>query len=107
MRISTKVLKVVQAEKISPDELLMMLRAAAFTSLRGCNLRYFQWLFVRKGDVLLDMQRVELMEIGRGQDRMLEEHEACDGDGCRQCGWSGQVSRAVQDQTATAMNAVS
>jgi hypothetical protein len=101
MRISNKVLKVLQAEKISPDELMTMLREAAFTSLRGCNLRYFQWLFVRKADVLLDMQRADLMEIGRGQNRMLEEHDQCDGEGCRDCGWAGEISRAVNDATLT------
>ena len=101
MRITAKVLKVLQTEKISPDELMTMLREAAFTSLRGSNLRYFQWLFTRKGNMLLDMQRADLMEIGRGQNRMLEEHDACDGEGCRTCGWAGVVSRAMQDPTAS------
>ena len=94
-----------QAEKISPDELMHMLVGSAFTSLRGCNLRYFQWLFVRRGEMLVDMQRVDLVEIGRGQNRMLEEHDECDGEGCRDCGWAGQVSRAISDPTAQAMNA--
>jgi len=107
MKISTKALRVLEAEKISPDELMQMLIEAAFTSVRGCNLRYFQWLFVKKGDVLLDMQRADLVEIGRGSNRMLEEHDACDGEGCSACGWAGQVSRAISDPTAQAMNAAS
>lgn len=105
MQISDKVLRVLQAEKISADELYHMLDSVAFTSLRGCNRRYFQWLFRIDGNQLQDMQRVELVEVGRGRDRMLEEHEPCEGQGCRDCGWAGQVSRAIQDTTATAMHA--
>lgn len=105
MQISTKVLRVLQAEKISADELHQMLEAVAFTSIRGCNRRYFQWLFRLDGNQLQDMQRLELVEIGRGRDRMLEEHDACDGEGCRTCGWVGSVSRAIEDTTATVMHA--
>lgn len=104
MQISSKVLRVLQAEKISADELYQMLDSVAFTSIRGCNRRYFQWLFRVTGNVLSDMQRVDVVEIGRGRDRMLEEHEPCDGEGCRMCGWVGSVSRAVEDATATAMH---
>lgn len=105
MQISGKVLKVLQAEKISADELYRMLEEVAFTSLRGCNRRYFQWLFKVDGNQLQDMQRVDVVEVGRGKDRMLEEHEACNGEGCRSCGWVGSISRAIQDTTATAMHA--
>lgn len=107
MQISNKVLRVLQAEKIPASELYQMLDEVAFTSIRGCNRRYFQWLFRIEGNLLQDMQRLELVEVGRGRDRMLEEHEACDGEGCRECGWIGAVSRAIQDTTATAMHAAS
>jgi hypothetical protein len=105
MQINGKVLRVLQAEKISPEELYRMLDEVAFTSIRGHNLRYFQWLFKMKDNVLEDMQRVDLVEIGKGQNRMLEEHEPCSGEGCRECGWAGVVSRAVVDTTAGAMQA--
>lgn len=105
MQISAKVLRVVQGEQISPDELYRMLGELAFTSLRGCNRRYFQWLFRVEGDVVLDMQRLDLVEVGRGRDRMLEEHEPCDGEGCRVCGWAGHILRGVDDSTAQAMHA--
>lgn len=105
MQISRKVLRVLQEEQISPTELYRMLDELAFTSIRGCNRRYFQWLFQIVGNQLQDMQRMDLVEIGRGRDRMLEDHDACDGEGCRECGWVGQVSRAIEDTTATAMHA--
>lgn len=106
MQISTKVLKVLKAENISAEELRRMLNKMALTSIRGCNRRYFQWLFQMNSTntVLSDMQRLDVVEIGRGQNRMLEEHEECGGEGCRTCGWVGQVSRAVQDATAVAMS---
>jgi hypothetical protein len=105
VQINDKVLRVLQAEKISADELYHMLDEVAFTSLRGCNRRYFQWLFLVKDNVLQDMQRVELVEVGRGPHRMLEEHEPCNGAGCRACGWIGSVSRAIEDTTERAMHA--
>jgi hypothetical protein len=100
MKISEKVLKVLTVEKISPEELQHMLTEAAFTSIRGCNLRYFQWLFLKQADVLQDMQRVDLVEIGRGTNRMMEVHDPCNGEGCRECGWAGELSRAVDDTSA-------
>jgi hypothetical protein len=100
MEVSKKVLRIMQEEKISAAELRQMLDDAAYTSIRGCNRRYFQWLFEVNGNVLKDMQREDLVEIGRGDNRMLEEHEACHGEGCRECGWAGSVSRAVADATA-------
>jgi len=101
MQISPKVMRVLQAEKIPAEELYRMLDDVAFTSIRGCNRRYFQWLFLVKDNVLQDMQRLDLVQVGKGQNRMLEEHEACDGEGCRECGWVGSISRAVNDVTAT------
>lgn len=105
MQISQKVLRVLQAEHISPNELYRMLDELAFTSIRGCNRRYFQWLFQIDGNQVQDMQRAEVVEIGKGSDRMLEDHEPCNGEGCRSCGWVGQVSRAIKDPTAVAMQA--
>jgi hypothetical protein len=104
MQISAKVLRVLEAEKISADELYRMLDDVAFTSIRGCNRRYFQWLFVVKDNRLEDMQQLDLVEIGRGSTRMLEEHDDCEGEGCKACGWAGQVSRAIEDTTARALN---
>ncbi len=103
MQISKKVLKVLQAESISAEELHRMLNEVALTSIRGCNRRFFQWLFKVDDQMLQDMQRVDVVEIGKGQNRMMEDHEACGGEGCRECGWIGQVSRAVEDPTAEAM----
>ena len=103
MQINQKVLRVLQAEQISADELYKMLDEVAFTSIRGCNRRYFQWLFLVEDDVIQDMQRADLVEIGKGPHRMLEEHDECDGEGCRGCGWIGEISRAVTDATSESL----
>jgi hypothetical protein len=47
---------------------------------------------------LVAMQHADMVEVGDGETRMLEDHEACDGQGCRGCGWIGQVGRWVSDK---------
>lgn len=108
MYIHPKVLRVLAEEKISSTELTNMMADWAFTSVRGFNRRYFQWLFLfsERENALMGMQHMDLIEIGQGQNRMLEEHEVCGGEGCRACGWVGSVSRAVADSTAAAMDVV-
>lgn len=103
MELSPKVARVLAAEGISAPELAHMLKHSAITHVRGCNRRYYSWVFARAGDYVQDMQKVDLVEIGHGSQRMLEEHEPCSGDGCRLCGWIGSVSRAVTDTTATSL----
>lgn len=101
MQLSAKVLRVMQGEQISPEELQIMVRDSAITSLRGSNRRYHFWLFWTNPDrtSLIDMQRVDLVMVGRGDVRMLEDHEACRGEGCSTCGWAGVISRGVMDTT--------
>jgi len=100
MQLTDKVKRVLAGEKISPEELDYMLAQAAITSMRECNRRYYAWLFRVEDNVLLDMQRVDLVEVGHGPTAMLEEHDACNGAGCRACGWVGSISRAISDATA-------
>jgi hypothetical protein len=100
MVLTDKVKRVLAGESISTEELEYMLAQAAITSMRDCNRRYYAWLFRVEGNTLLDMQRVDLVELGHGPTAMLEEHDACSGAGCRACGWVGSVSRAIADTTA-------
>jgi hypothetical protein len=79
-----------------------MLKLAAITSLRGFNRRYFHWLFKLQGDALVDMQHVQMSEVGRGDTCMLEDHEECKGQGCSMCGWIGRIGRRVEDKVAPA-----
>ena len=100
MWISPKVERVLVAEQIQPAELDYMVQHAAITSLRRCNRRYFHWVFLLVGENLQDMQYADVVMDGRGENRMLEDHQVCDGKGCRSCGWVGQISRAIVDTTA-------
>lgn len=99
MKISSKVARVIKAENISPEELSYMLEHSSISSLRdGCNRRYFHWLLkVDKGN-LLDMQHEQIVEVGEGESRMLEDHDACHGEGCLECGWVGKVGRWISDK---------
>ena len=98
MELSDQVLRVLSFERISEGKLAEMLKKAAITRLRGFNRRYFHWIFKTECDVLVAMQHVEIIEIGNGDTRMLEEHDACDGAGCHGCGWVGQIGRWVTDR---------
>lgn len=99
MKVSNKVLQVMKAEQISAEELDYMVKNAAITSLRDCNRRYFHWCFLIKNGVLLDIQQTDPVEVGEGETRMLEEHEECNGAGCRECRWIGSISRGIRDVT--------
>jgi hypothetical protein len=98
MKLSDKVVKVMRAENISPEEMRVMLDHAAITSLRSMNRRYVHWLFKIVGGHVIDMQHTELVQLGSGTTKMLEDHEDCGGVGCKDCGWAGQVARWVSDR---------
>jgi hypothetical protein len=98
MTFSEQVLRVLRFERISEEELAKMLEKAAITRIRGFNRRYFHWLFKIQGDTLVEMQRVDIVEVGKGKTRMLEDHESCAGKGCRGCGWVGQIGRWITDK---------
>ncbi len=73
MEISAKVLRVIQEEGIPPAELTYMVEHAAISSIRTCNGKYFHWCFQLVGNQVLDMQRVEVLEVGHGTLRQTEE----------------------------------
>jgi hypothetical protein len=98
MRLSEKVQRVLKGEGISLEELALMLRLAAITSREGCNRRYHHWLFRVNGDEVSDMRTEWTLKVGRGKDRVTEEHDECQGQGCKACGWSGQAIRYVSDK---------
>jgi hypothetical protein len=98
MKLSEKVLRVLRGEKISEAELREMLQDAVITSVRGFNMRYFHWLFRMQGDNLEAMEYADLPSVGKGVTKMLEDHESCRGQGCRGCGWSGQIARWITDK---------
>jgi hypothetical protein len=103
LEICSRVLRVLRHERISNEELRMMLdRAVPLTNrpIRGFNRRYFHWLFKVDGEQILDMQRAEMVEFGHGDTRMIEEHENCRGQGCRACGWIGEIARRISVRDA-------
>ena len=99
MKFTGQVARVMDAEKISALELAYMVEHSAKSSQRGHNRRYHNWLFKvsAAGDVT-SMVAVEFKVIGTGGDAMWEEHEACGGRGCHDCGWAGEIVRKINNQ---------
>jgi hypothetical protein len=101
--LSPKVKRVLQEESISQEELAHMLRHAAISRvLQGSNApafnrRYHRWVFHIEDGVVRDMRHAERVVVGVGFTRVFEEHESCNGEGCRECGWVGSICRLVTD----------
>ncbi len=91
MEFSDQVKHVALSEGISKPELEIMVTKAAITSLRGASRRYHQWLFV----VTAGGHFVERMfRVPTQQDTFSSrwgQHHACNGWGCKKCGWYGKV----------------
>lgn len=105
MKLHEKILRIMQEEQISVEELMFMVEHAAKTSLRGCNRRYHHWLFLVEGEVLKDMQYAEgIPEVGNGLVEMMEDHLPCQGRGCKACAWSGSIIRKISDTTAISLD---
>jgi hypothetical protein len=78
------------AEKITLSEVKEMVEKAAITRLRGFNRRYHHWLFLVKDTELVRMEMADKVEPGN-VDQSADDCEFCEGEGCRKCGWSGEV----------------
>ncbi len=76
-------------------ELTLMLDDASNTTRRGFNLCDSDWPFKIQGDAILEMQNAQLSELSTGATDMLENRDACAGQGCRGGGWVGQGRRRV------------
>jgi hypothetical protein len=90
-----KALRVMKAENVSVAEATKMLNDSAITSLHGFNRRYHHLLFKLVGEEVLDIVMPPVVEIGNGRDKVYEEHDPCDGSGCRQCNHFGFVYRRI------------
>lgn len=98
MHIADKVVRVITAEHISPEELAhMVTHAAMFSGVTGFNRVFYQWLFKLEGERLLDMRATDMVVIGQGNIPVYEDHDACGGQGCKECGWVGSLCRLVTD----------
>lgn len=104
MLLNEKILRILRTEKITPEELQYMLDHAAITSIRNCNRRYHHWVFRVEKNVLEDMQLFDIVELGEGEQAMMEMHESCEGKGCPGCRWIGEFSRRIKDETAVKLD---
>jgi hypothetical protein len=92
---SQKVLRVLEAEGISEEELEhMVTHAAPATNERG-NRRFHHWLFaINPVGSVLNMSRWEVptRRVKAVYDMVThDECEECEGQGCKVCGWTGEI----------------
>ncbi len=86
-QVSDQVLRVLDFEKVSEEELAYMVEQAEIVDYDCCNRRYRDWLFLVHGNHVLKMQRAAVT--------LFEEHEWCGGKGCSLCGWRRHIGRRI------------
>ena len=96
MKLLNQPIRVAQAEKISAEELEHMIKHSAPLTHDWANRRWMHWIFDvdMEGSVLKRMAYKEA-QGSSGSNFMYEDCEHCDGAGCKQCGWHGEVRRAL------------
>jgi hypothetical protein len=98
MNVSEKVKTVCVVEGISEAELRTMVQLSS--PLRGddrANHRFHTWAFFIDKDTqqVTNMCRFGHTSVGHGRSPQLEECEHCQGEGCKDCGWRGEVVRLI------------
>lgn len=86
------VLDFIDALDLDEDEVAQWVKSSAITSsYEGANRRYHQWVFLVQGDAVISMRNIETgrrsgtMQAGPGEFLVYEDHEACNGAGCKDC----------------------
>jgi hypothetical protein len=85
-------------EKLSLADVEEIVAKSAIIKHVAGNRRYFDWLLRIKDNKVLSLRRIgsavdEMTDYASGLAYQIEECEDCDGDGCKYCGWIGQVKR--------------
>lgn len=90
--VGPQVLRVIEGEAISLDELDEMVRKSAITTHERGNRRFHGWIFDITGNQLQHMSKAELvtLDLQGSIDLVVEDAcPECEGDGCKHCGWVG------------------
>lgn len=95
--IGMRVLNVIEANNIDMATLRYMIERAAIVKHPFGNRRFVDWVFDIRGGVCHAMCRFDVLEVGKtgSQHFVYEDHVTCNGAGCAECGWSGQVKRGL------------
>lgn len=99
LKLSEKVQRVLQGEGIQPKEMSYMVANSAITSTEGFNRRFHHWLFLLQEGAVQDMRTVKRLVVGQGNSSQSEQHDSCNGSGCKKCGWSGEIIRRITDKS--------
>lgn len=101
--LSLSVLRVAAAEGISPEQVDAMVAKAALVKHSRGNRRYHDWVFqVVPGEVNLGVARMSRLHspvklVSKpGYPVLFEVCPECDSDGCKECGWTGELEIVYQ-----------
>lgn len=92
-RLSSQVKRVMTQAEISQDTLVVMLSKSAVIRHPRGNRRYHDWVFDLDQTKVLRVTKIKHPVILEGDSAMYDACEECDGNGCIDCGWSGEVIR--------------
>lgn len=90
MHLSEQVKAVMLAEDITPQTLEEMVSRAALTTQRGANRRYYHWFMVYNAEEDKLEKLFQHLDCHAHLSRWVK-HQACEGRGCPECLWSGEV----------------
>jgi hypothetical protein len=91
--LSAQVKRVMTQAAITLEELRVMIERAAIISHPVCNRRYHKWGMKIEGTKIILLRKLEMVDYSSGAASVIEDCEECEGDGCPDCGWIGQVKR--------------
>lgn len=101
--LALSVLRVASADGLSPDQVEDMVAKAALVKHSRGNRRYHDWVFdVRKekeSTVVVRMSRLHspVKIVSKpGYPVLFEVCPDCDSDGCKECGWTGELEIVYQ-----------
>lgn len=97
MKPSKRVIYVATQNNISPQELADMIRKSAIVTSQHGNRKYHNWWFVTTASEVLSMVTGPPVKLGnnRGKGYMGEDHDVCEGRGCKECNWTGEAIRPL------------
>ena len=96
MKLLAQPQRVVVGEGISTTELEHMVVHSAPLTHEWANRRWMHWIFkINMATRVVERMAYRQVQGAQGGEVMYEECEDCEGDGCKACGWHGEIRRRV------------
>ena len=96
MRVLSQPRQVLIGEDISEAELEHMVVHSAPLTHGWANRRWMHWIFkIDMGTRTVERMAYRQVQGAQGDGVMCEECGYCEGEGCKACGWHGEIRRRV------------